>query len=201
MQHIKERNIEPWYEIPFNNFVLNNFDYFDKYLVNLDAKPEYITLVSFFLQLYGIQQLNLGLWTNAIIYIFVGLVLDIYDGAYARKHNMTSDWGSRFDNATGIMVLIIFMYVLFNRYSKKQCSVVISFLLILFMLSKIYRGCKTNYVGLKDNSILESQLASFCHMPKKDLERTIEKYKWVGTSHVFLLSFVIIFMFETKRIK
>ena len=120
-------------ETPLNNVLIQSTEIMDPYMQTLNLNPTFLTLASFFCQLYGIQQLTLNNWGNSVFYLFIGLALDVYDGNFARRHNMTSDFGARLDSATDLMTFIILMWVMFDRYSNKRCSVLVSFILILFI--------------------------------------------------------------------
>ena len=195
------RKIHETIETPLNNVLIQSTEIMDPYMKALNLTPTFLTLSSFFFQLYGIQQLTLNNWGNAVFYLFIGLVLDVYDGNFARRHNMTSEFGARLDSATDLMTFIILMWVMFDRYSNKKCSVLVSFVLILFVFSKFYTGCRDRYLGNKIESIISNQFKGMCNnMSENDLEGFVYKYKWLGTSHIYILAIVVIFMFENKVI-
>ena len=200
MKLLKGRQIQNQIEVPLNNVLIDTMDSLDPYMVRLGVYPNFLTMLSFVFQLYGIQQLNLNKWHSSVFYLFLGLALDVYDGNYARRHNMESDFGARLDSATDLMVLVILMYVMFDRYSNKKCSVVVSFLLIFFIFSRLYSGCKDKYMGVENKSIIDNKFMGMCNIPENDLENFIEKYKWLGPSHIFVLALIVIYMFETKRL-
>lgn len=202
MKNLEEgRKINKDIDAPLNNIFIDMSHILDPHVSALNITPNMLTLASFFLQLFGIRQLNEGKWGNSLLYLFLGLVLDVYDGNYARRHNMVTSFGERLDSATDLMTFIILMYVMFDKYSTKKCSVLVSFVALLFVFSKFYSGCRDKYIGKESDSIVVNQFKGMCsHMEGDELEQFVSKYKWLSTCHIYLLALVVIFLFENKVI-
>lgn len=202
MKNLEEsRKIIRGIDSPLNNIFIDISNTLDPIVNALNITPNMLTLASFFSQLFGIRQLNEGKWENSLLFLFIGLILDAYDGDYARRNNMVTGFGERLDSATDLMTFIILMYVMFDKYSTKKCSVLVSFVALLFVFSKFYSGCRDKYVGKESDSIVINQFKGMCsNMEGEELEQFVINYKWFSTCHIYLLALVVIFLFENKVI-
>ena len=136
------RLINENFETPFNNLVLSTMDTVDPFMIQAGVYPNFLTMLSFIIELNGIQKLNIGRWQEAIFSILLGRIIDVYDGNYARRRSDTTEFGSQLDSATDLISFIMLWYVLISRYGNKRCSAVLTLLIFMFIFSKIHSGNK-----------------------------------------------------------
>ena len=194
------RKVHESYETPFNNMVISTTDVVDPLLNKIGAYPNFLTMLSFVLELNGVQKLNVGRWKESVISILIGRILDVYDGNYARRHKKVTEFGGQLDTITDLIAFVLLWYVLISRYGNKKCSVVLVLLVFMFIFSKINAGCKEKHLHTKGTNFINEQFKSWCNIPNNEIESFLQKSKWLGTNHVYILMVIIIFMFETNRI-
>ncbi len=116
--------------------------------------PNFISLASVFFALFAIKSSLNGLFSNAISFIFISVILDYFDGFFARKLNATSKFGAQMDSlcdsfSFGVapaMCLYFWMFVEFKTFGWILC-----FLMIAAMILRLARFNAFDILGINNH--------------------------------------------------
>lgn len=80
----------------------------------------------------------------------LGYLFDCMDGHFARRYQMTSEFGDVYDHASDVFTFLLYVYYIFFRSSlvgtRMYYPVVVTFLLIVFLMC-MHMGCQQRYVS------------------------------------------------------
>jgi phosphatidylglycerophosphate synthase len=144
------RKIEAQYENPIDNFFIAISDKISPAFKRLNFTPNGITTLSAVTgagALYGLYNKDM---TQFTIFALLSYFFDVMDGYYARKYNMTSPGGDKYDHFKDLLMVVIGAYILYAQYNVTSFPIVIVVILVLWFLSLVYVGCQ-EVITSKDN--------------------------------------------------
>jgi phosphatidylglycerophosphate synthase len=137
------RKINSNLDNPIDNYILNLFDYIAPYLKNLNMTPNKLTTISLFLTIYGIYLISIQEYKLASFYIFVGYMFDSFDGNFARRYNIVSEFGDYYDHLSDIFKFIFILVMIYKSKTKKKVKIIFfSITFIFLIISQIHLGCQ-----------------------------------------------------------
>jgi len=181
------KKIPKYYENPIDTFIINICEKLNPFFYRYNMTPNGITTIgniSGILSIYHFTKKNYKI--SSILY-FVRYFFDCLDGNYARKYNMTSNFGDLYDHISDIIFNIIIV-ILLLRTKFKYKSFWFLLLLCFLILSLIHLGCQEK--KYKQKSIL-TNLQKLC----KD-ETIIIYTKYFGSGTLILLISLLIYNIE-----
>lgn len=192
------RKINEKYENPYDNLMINFSEKVSENFKKLNFTPNHLTTISLIFSLisavflYKINDKNKKLYkTLAIIFYLLSYFFDCLDGYYARKYDMVTSFGDKYDHYGDIIKHLIIYRIFYLKLSKTKFYIYtfIIGLLIIFMF--VHLGCQEKYytqTGNGNGHFLEN-FKSFCpNNPEKTMKFT--KYFSCGT----IILTTIIFM-------
>jgi CDP-diacylglycerol---serine O-phosphatidyltransferase len=99
--------------------------------------------------LYYLYNHNLALFT---IYAAISYFFDIMDGRYARRYNMVSEVGDHYDHFKDILIGLIAVFILYDRYEITQHLSVLITMAVFFVLLILFFGCQENLAAKENKS-------------------------------------------------
>lgn len=189
-------------ENPVDKFLLKGCDYLMSPFKQLNFTPNGITTLSnicSIIGLYGFTQNNPLLF---YVFIWLGYFFDCFDGYYARTYNMTTVFGDYYDHISDMILLGLFLYFTYDRYSylatfsMGTCVAGISLIVLLLLMGK-HIGCQERIHEDKGNGEHKSHSLSPLKMlctNKEDIKWT--KYFGIGTGFAVLYTVVLILMLK-----
>jgi len=123
---------------------------------------------------------------------FIG-ILDCIDGAYARKYNMTTDFGDKYDHISDTISTIVIFYILF-KYSDTKYSLIIAVIFLFIacrqmMCMEIYNK---KYLDIDNHRDSISLFQKICPVKtKKGLENFLQKHKYLGYTTYYLVLIIL----------
>ena len=183
------RKIPPEYENPIDDIIIhlaNNTDSVYKYF---NMSPNHLTTLSLFFGILTAYFIYKGYKELAVLAFFMSYYYDCMDGNYARKHNMVTDFGDRYDHFSDWFKSGLILFALYKRNPEKIGNVIVV-LGIFSILSFIHLGCqeKMSHVHY-DQSVLDN-LKILC--PNNNF---IHISKWFGTGTLFLATIIAIYTY------
>lgn len=135
------RKVDSSIENPIDNFMINVSESLSPYFKSLNYTPNGITTISFIFgiaALYHLYQHDVILFG---IYFALAHLFDCMDGYYARKYNMVSDGGDKYDHFKDLFVVIIGVYILYSRYNITNFPILLAVVGVLCILGMMSVGC------------------------------------------------------------
>ena len=191
------RKIPKEYDHPIDNILINWVEVLNPYFKKLHFTPNGITLISLILGTMSIICFIKKQFILSGITLFISYFFDCMDGNYARKYNMQTKFGDKFDHykdwlINGILVLLI----LFNNKTSFKFKIVTAIVLSITMFGMIiHTGCTEKYIRLhksSDNKIENSavvQAVTVC----PDI-KFLKKFKNLGCGSWYICLSVIIIL-------
>ena len=181
------KKIENKYENPIDIILIKIIMTFNQFFYKLNFTPNMITTLSLLLSVYGIYMIYVGSYRIGAILYFIGYMFDCMDGNYARKYNMTSEFGDYYDHisdATKIFLLALCIYLIKINYKTKLLF--FSFTTIMLLLTLSHLGCQEQIKERNDKSVLEL-FKVLCKNPKYIY---ITRYFGCGTIQLLTTLFI-----------
>jgi phosphatidylglycerophosphate synthase len=171
---IKSGNKLPtYYDDPVDLFYKRYIDILNPHFKKAGMTPNMITSISFF---FGLLTCYLYYKSN---YILAGLsyiisyFFDTMDGYFARLYGMGSVFGSYYDSVSDNIVVLIIVYMFYNKsgYIKPWIKPTIFFILLFFALGCIYQmSCQEKYTKKTQEEHVSDGLAFLNNVKCKDFE-------------------------------
>lgn len=190
------RKINEQYENPYDNLMINLSEKVSGNFREMNFTPNQITTISLVFSLISaiflmkIDNTDKAKNTNknlnktvAIIFYLLSYFFDCLDGYYARKYDMVTDLGDKYDHYTDIIKCLIFYRIFYLKLSRTKFYIYTIIILILIMIMFIQLGCQEKYYtknGNENGHFLEN-FKLFCfNSPEKTMKFT--KYFGCGTN-------------------
>ena len=185
------RKIDSSLDDKFDNLIINISEYISPYFYKLNYTPNNITtlnIISLLISIYFFLNYN---YIYAVIFYILGYLFDALDGFYARKYNMETSFGDKYDHYTDYGFYIIITYILFFHANIKYKFIFIIGYIILSITASIHLGCTEYYNKNKSDSNQQlNKLKIICPYPSFI---QLIKYFGPGTFTFYVSIFLIIF--------
>lgn len=181
------KKIEDKFENPIDILLIKISGMLNPLFYKLNFTPNMITTLSLLLSVYGIYMIYIGSYRVGAILYFIGYLFDCMDGNYARKYNMTSEFGDYYDHIsdmTKIFLLALCIYLI--KIKSKTKIFFFLFTTIMFLLTLSHLGCQEHIKNKNDKSVLEL----FKVLCKNSNYIYITKYFGCGTTQLLIASFI-----------
>lgn len=163
------RKILREYENPFENIILDTTEPLLPTLKSLGFTPNMLTTYSFIFGLLSIYYLSKRNIHAFAITFLISYIFDCMDGVFARKYNMTSEFGDLYDHISDVIVGILLFYTAYNLYKKEITFKIILLFSIFTYLSQMHMGCQQKMYNKSTETI--NILQNLCHN-KNDIKWT-----------------------------
>ena len=113
----------------------------------LNFTPNTITSISFILGLLAIDSYQRNDYIKSAVYFMMAYIFDVFDGHYARKYNMVTNFGDMYDHITDWIMFIPMAWMIHKKYSKlKDWRRYLPYgYIVLTLLSFVTMGCQESY--------------------------------------------------------
>lgn len=184
------RKIEAQLENPIDNMLIAVSDKLCPIFKRLNFTPNGITALSAITGLGALYFLYQKDTTQFTIYLIISYLFDVMDGYYARKYNMVSDEGDRFDHYKDILFMAIGAYILYSQYNITNFPILIIVIIGLYFLSLIYLGCQ-EFMASQDNQSDSLSFAktgvSALSMDAATCKKRMGMLRWFGSGSMILV--------------
>ena len=191
------RKINSKYENPIDNILISICEKIAPFFNKLNFTANKITTLSLLFGIISIIFLYENYVITSLIFFVVAYFFDCLDGFYARKYNMVTDFGDKYDHIKDLIVYILFFSVLYIKSKdKKKFFIIMIFIIIFSILSFIHLGCQQCLYN-KDSEVGNTILNSFKSFCKKNPTKNINYTKYFGCG-TFILVIVICTLYLQK---
>lgn len=184
------RKIEAQLENPIDNALIAVSDKLSPIFKKLNFTPNGITTLSAITGLGALYFLYQKDTTQFTIYFLISYFFDVMDGYYARKYDMITDEGDRFDHYKDMLFMAIGAYILYSQYNITNFPILIVVIIGLYFLSLIYLGCQ-EVITTKDKQSetlrFTKEGVSALSMNKNTCEQRMKILRWFGSGSMILV--------------
>lgn len=181
----------------FDYFILKNIvEPLSPYIHRLHIKPNLLTLLGLITSVIGNYHLynyQLGTFT---FYFILSHILDDSDGYIARKYNMSSAFGDYFDHISDFIKIVLFFYILFNRYNLAQHKIIIGYFIIHLLLLFTFVGFQEEVSKYKEHNSTLKINSIFCY---GNPEENIKVFRYFGSGTFILMCIIISHYLNTTK--
>ena len=200
------RKIPRELENPVDNICIDIGDYFSEIFYKLGFSANGLTGVSLILGIISIYYYIKKDYLKSSIFFFISYMFDCFDGFFARKYNMVSNFGDAFDHFRDITINLIIFYLIFIKYwSIGGWKSYLPFIVLIFVIMmEIQIGCQEMYANNNNqngNKFL-SYIKYLCPKEnKKDVINIMKMTRYFGTgSYTVYMLFLILYSYNIDNI-
>lgn len=188
------------HENPFDDFLIKMAAKISPFFKRLNFTPNQLTTISIVLAvLSGLLLLSIKKETQRrknlfkiLAFLCFGLsyFFDCLDGYYARKYDMVTDFGDKYDHYGDFFKCIFIMIVLSIRLDRFKKFIFWNLFFLLLFLMNVHLGCQEKIIQQQNGHILEF----FIPLCFKDEKLMIQytKYLGSGTFNLFIMLFILL---------
>lgn len=174
---------------PIDSMLYSLSDDIAPYFKKLNYTPNGITTLSLIFGIAGLYHMYHREMLPFIIYIFLSFFCDCFDGAYARKYNMVTVNGDKYDHYKDFVVIFISLYILYDRYNITSYPILMIIMAVMFVLQIMFIGCQEKLQSKADKSD-SLAFADYITPSKEKCKNNMQYLRYFGPGTI-VLSFVI----------
>ena len=103
---------------PIDNFSIWMADFIFPLFRYLNFTPNTLTSISFILGLFAIYSYQRNDYIKSAVYFMMSFLFDVFDGHYARKYDMVSNFGDMYDHVNDCIIFVSMAWMIYKKYSK-----------------------------------------------------------------------------------
>jgi phosphatidylglycerophosphate synthase len=196
------RKIPNHLENPIDNLLIHTAEIFDPVFYALGFTPNILTIISGMFGIGAVYMATRNRFLLAGFLYFISYTFDCFDGFFARKHDMVTEFGDWLDHVKDWVVLIMLLVVIAysNRVTLRTKLYSVIGLMFMLSLSAVFIGCQEIYYHSKllvsddEKSGTLRLTKKLC--PKGNLEDIMSQWKWLGLGTMNLYIFIILWIME-----
>ena len=181
---------------------LHNEDHIDNIMIPIADKlcpmfkklkytPNGITTISLLFALAAIYNLGTRNITMFSLYYSISYFFDVMDGHYARKYNMKSENGDKYDHFKDVSVVLVIGFILFDKYELKNFPVVMIILFTLLILMNMMLGCREK-IAHPDDASNTLRLTKLLAPSAEKCEKRLKWMRFFGSGNSMIITIMII---------
>jgi phosphatidylglycerophosphate synthase len=129
------------YYNPIDRGLENMADYISPFLKKYNFTPNTITTFSLLTALASLYNLYNRDTTNFAIFLILSYFFDVLDGHYARKYDMVTEFGDKYDHYTDLILIIGLVIVLIKEYKIQEQPILLIIVLFFLVMMIVFMGC------------------------------------------------------------
>lgn len=188
------RKIDRKYDNIVDNMFIDVASLLSPLFKKLGFSPNMITGINIYFSMLCIYHLYLQNYNYAVIYFLLSYFFDTFDGFYARKYNMETEFGNLLDHYTDYIFFIYLYYLLLFKIKFKNHNYIIIIIIFLTLTSFYHLACTEHYTT--DNLKINGQLKKLKYFCTKKEYINMSKFFGPGT---LILSISIILLYYVDK--
>ena len=180
------RKVDSSIENPIDNFMIDVSEQMSPFFRAMGFTPNGLTTISFIFGLaamYNLYYYNIFLFA---IFFLLAHLFDCMDGFYARKYNMVTDGGDKYDHFKDLFIVILLVFILFSRYNLVAFPILLIILAVLIVLSMMSVGCHER-ITKPENKSGTLQVYDVITPNRETCMRYTNSLKWFGPGTLILV--------------
>ena len=202
--NIKNGNKLPsYYDDPVDLFYKKYIDILNPIFKKAEITPNMITSISFFFGLLTCYLFYKSYYVLSGLSYIISYFFDTMDGYFARIYGMGSVFGSYYDSISDNVVVLIILYLFYNKngYIKYWIKPAIFLILLFFALGCIYQmSCQEKYTKKTKEENVSDGLAFLNNVKCKDFEHMkYSRYFGSGVCTLVVSILIMAHVFLTRK--
>lgn len=189
------RKIDSEYDNPIDDLIIEFVDRLTPFFKSMNYTANGITTLSLIFGVAALYHMMRKELVPFTVYATLYYVFDVMDGHYARKYNITSKWGDKYDHFKDLLIGVGGVYILFTGYDIAEYPVLILCILTLMILASLHVGCQEQMRNKEDRS---DTLSIFNCLSKETCKRNIGVLRWFGTGSVLVASIALVWYLHSQ---
>lgn len=148
------RKVSSDIENPIDNILIEISDMLSPTFKSLGFTPNGLTTISLIFGAASLYHLYNHELTEFTVYAALAYLFDVMDGFYARKYNMVTVQGDKYDHYKDVIMVLIGILIVFKQYDVTNYPVLIVIAIVLLILGLINTGCQEK---IKSDSSIQEQ--------------------------------------------
>ena len=164
--------------------------------------PNLITTLSLIFALASIYYLLGSEFKKAGILFFASYFFDCLDGYFARKYDMTTQFGDYYDHIVDILKgTIVYTFIIIFLYQNDRIFLIILFIFVI-VIQAIYIGCQERYVSYvnpKINSEMLGLVSKTCTGTLPEVTNKLTYLRYIGCGTAMALISILIYNLDKLK--
>ena len=182
---------------PIDNFSIWMADFIFPLFRYFNFTANTLTSISFILGLFAIYSYQRNDYIKSAVYFMMSFLFDVFDGHYARKYNMVSNFGDMYDHFTDVIIFILMGWMIYKKYSKlKDWKRYLPYgYIVLIILSLCGMGCQETYHNKNINDGNQFLLTTRYLCPgntKEEIVNSLKMLKFCGVGPTYLYMSILV---------
>ena len=144
---------------PIDNFILDYIvEPINPLFYKIGMTPNKLTGVSGIFGLLSVYCVYKSNYILASLLYAISYIFDCFDGNFARKYNMVTEFGDWFDHIKDNVIVILLIIALYNTKKDNSIKIITFIIFIIFTtLTLLYVNEQERYYHSKNDNILKSE--------------------------------------------
>lgn len=186
------RKIKKSFTNQFDNYLIHISDNLSPYFKRIGYTPNGITTISLILGLASLYHLYHHQPVEFGIYFILAYLFDCMDGHYARKYDMITEGGDKYDHYKDFALIIAVIYVIFTRYEILDHPIVLIVLITFGILGTISTGCIERHSS-KNHQSDTLKLIDAITPSKETCVKHREIFRFFGTGTLVIIFVIAVY--------
>lgn len=166
------------YKHPIDNFLVDIADTISPFFKQMNFTPNGLTTISLIFSIGSLYHMARYEITMFAIFLVLAYFFDVFDGHYARKYDMVTANGDKYDHLTDLVLIIGIVYILIDNYKIQNYPAFVLILITLGVLTLLYTGC---YNKLTDNDSDTLKVLDVLTPSTESCNKHIDVLKYTGS--------------------
>lgn len=190
------RKLPANYDNPIDDVILYPFERIDNQLYACGVTPNILTTVSVLFGGLAVYRLYQSRFLESAVYFFLYYVFDCYDGYFARKYNMVTDFGDKYDHYKDLIVVVLMSVLILTHPSISMPDKILVIVGAMFFggLALYHFGCQEKYYNRPTETT-----KSLINMCKGDPLTQMKSTRYFTSSTLVLFVSVFLVMIHSKQ--
>lgn len=191
------RKISSINDNPIDNVMIETSEILSPHFKSLNYTPNGITTISLIFAAASLYHLYNYDVIYFAIYFTISYFFDCMDGYYARKYDMVTESGDKYDHFKDLIVIVALFYMLYSRYNILEFPVIILILSVFIVLAMMTVGCQEHVTNKKHKSNTLS-IFNVITPTKENCKKYNSYLKYFGTGTLVLVTIIIVFYLNSN---
>lgn len=192
------RKVGQQYENPVDNFLITLSDKVSPIFKQMNFTPNGLTTLSTIFSAGALYHLYTRDSIEFALYGLMAYFFDVMDGYYARKYNMVTEGGDKYDHYKDIVVLLIGVFIVYSQYNIVEYPVLIVVGLTFCFLLMVNVGCQEVIAHKNGNNsdtlVFAKDISSvLSDMSDESCRQKLNYLKWFGSGMFYIFIIVAVF--------
>ena len=184
------RKISKDIEGPIDNIIIDIASHYSDSYKKHGYTPNILTTISLIFGIISAFLFYKSFNVLAFIMFIIAYYYDCADGFFARKYNMTTEFGDMYDHISDVSKILLIFSIMYCK-NKNKFITFLPIMIIPFMLSLIHLGCQEIIYDTNESPSLHHLSYTCISKPDKIMKFT----KYFSTGTFFIIVAIVMLTF------